>query len=248
MSSKFVQIARRDVISKDEFTEYIGELDKKVRAKELAESIPIGELSSKVAGNIITPKNAPVPECLTCGLCCSSFLTVHVHRDDPAPRESYWEINVEARKRELTVDRVLKREPEGGRCISLNGELGKELSCKIYEDRPNLCREFETGSDKCHALRRISGLEPPLADHEMVNALMNLLNRETLADGDGLIFHVDILETDKDDVFEISVLIANEGLKILHTFDASEEDWIGSDFINLRMDQALELISSKSSK
>jgi Fe-S-cluster containining protein len=52
------------------------------------------------------------------------------------------------------------------RCIALRGEVGKEVSCAIYENRPTTCREFNeyeldgTPNTRCFKLR---GITPPAA-------------------------------------------------------------------------------------
>src|SRR5205085_9638922 len=40
--------------------------------------------------------------------------------------------------------------------------------CEMYELRPRSCRAFEAGSDRCRAVRRAYGLEPPLALSERI--------------------------------------------------------------------------------
>jgi len=46
-----------------------------------------------------------------------------------------------------------------GRCIALEGELKKQVTCTIYPDRPNVCRAFEAGSDACLHLREKAGID-----------------------------------------------------------------------------------------
>lgn len=36
-----------------------------------------------------------------------------------------------------------------GRCGALQGELRRNCSCAIYGQRPEVCREFEAGSEEC---------------------------------------------------------------------------------------------------
>jgi Fe-S-cluster containining protein len=38
-------------------------------------------------------------------------------------------------------------------CVAFAGELGRQCSCAIYEDRPAVCREFEVGSQLCRDAR-----------------------------------------------------------------------------------------------
>lgn len=44
------------------------------------------------------------------------------------------------------------------RCVALQGEVGKPCGCRIYPDRPSLCREFEAGSPECRQARTAAGL------------------------------------------------------------------------------------------
>src|SRR4030095_9187714 len=67
---------------------------------------------------------------------------------------------------------------EGGHCINLGGTVGQEVACRIYPDRPHVCRDFEPGSDRCHACRRMAGIEPPLTDTQAVDALHKISLRE----------------------------------------------------------------------
>lgn len=39
--------------------------------------------------------------------------------------------------------------PDGLRCSALAGEIGKDVSCAIYVNRPPVCRNFEVGSERC---------------------------------------------------------------------------------------------------
>jgi hypothetical protein len=43
-------------------------------------------------------------------------------------------------------------------CVALIGEVGREVSCSIYEQRSSTCREFEAGSEDCIKARKIHGL------------------------------------------------------------------------------------------
>lgn len=59
----------------------------------------------------------------------------------------------------------LRKAENPTRCIALDGTLGA-VCCRIYAERPSLCREFVVGSPDCLAARRAMGLdaaEAPLA-------------------------------------------------------------------------------------
>ena len=46
------------------------------------------------------------------------------------------------------------------RCPHLEGKVGKHVRCKVYVDRPGVCRAFLPGTYVCMALRYHRGLEP----------------------------------------------------------------------------------------
>ena len=90
--------------------------------------------------------------CASCGACC---------------RQGFDRVEVAAR------DLIRKRHPQlvhedgwgrhlprpGGNCVAL--EIGSEgHRCRVYDDRPRACREFELGGDACLEARRRVGLSP----------------------------------------------------------------------------------------
>jgi uncharacterized protein len=108
------------------------------------------------------------PDCLTCGACCAS----------PFVGEGYIQLNREEEQRlgrmglpVLVVvpdpaDRIvmLGTKYNGQRirvCVALSGNVGKQVACTIYGDRPVLCRQFEAGSPECHQARRAMGISCP---------------------------------------------------------------------------------------
>jgi Fe-S-cluster containining protein len=46
-----------------------------------------------------------------------------------------------------------------GRCLSLQGAVGRSVSCRIYAYRPAACRRVEAGSDLCLRYRRDQGID-----------------------------------------------------------------------------------------
>jgi len=56
--------------------------------------------------------------------------------------------------------RVLQDKPRHGgfACIALAGRIGQRVSCSIYEQRPQFCREFKPGSPACLKARRRAGV------------------------------------------------------------------------------------------
>ena len=43
-------------------------------------------------------------------------------------------------------------------CTALQGVVGEQVTCMVYEQRPAPCREVEPGDDKCNRARARHGL------------------------------------------------------------------------------------------
>jgi Fe-S-cluster containining protein len=110
----------------------------------------------------------PEPEeiCQSCGACCAFYV-----RDIGTKRRSVVLFDAEAEKIPHLVHRLelpiftynykMKRvgEPHEATCIALAGELGKNVACTIYEQRPAGCRTFTVGGKCCNEARVSIGLE-----------------------------------------------------------------------------------------
>jgi len=101
-----------------------------------------------------------VSPCIQCGACCVTF-RVSYYWGEEVPEEYFQETNQMFRSLKSTKDK------EGRlRCNALTGEIGKEVSCKIYENRPSPCRDFsysyENGikEERCDRARVGVGLLP----------------------------------------------------------------------------------------
>ena len=103
--------------------------------------------------------------CLTCGACCAFFRASFywAEADDSTPGgvpvEMTRKLN-EFRRSMIGMDGTKPR------CISLQGEIGKEVFCSIHERRSSVCREFEPSwenghyNERCDKARLAWGLEP----------------------------------------------------------------------------------------
>lgn len=99
-------------------------------------------------------------DCQKCGACCATF---DVWLDEA-------DLDRIARKPHIRALTVLHKSPSGwsgtfmqrdaatGQCRALAGRLG-DCTCTVYEDRPELCRAFEAGSEDCLEARRRHGIE-----------------------------------------------------------------------------------------
>ncbi len=102
--------------------------------------------------------------CLNCGACCGFF------------RVSFFWGECESSGGLVPDDLVVQINPtrvamigtdsKPCRCIGLEGEIGKGVSCSLYEKRSTPCREFEAAwvdgqpNPSCDAARAADGLTP----------------------------------------------------------------------------------------
>jgi Fe-S-cluster containining protein len=47
-----------------------------------------------------------------------------------------------------------RQHPDGFACVAFRGRVGGPCHCRIYVDRPTVCREFTPGGGRCLAARR----------------------------------------------------------------------------------------------
>ena len=105
--------------------------------------------------------------CLSCGACCAAF-RVDFHPSELASAEHAGvpqELTVPVT---ATLVRMRGTDAAPPRCVALDGAIGHQVQCTIYEQRPGPCREFTpyaplgVGDDACDRARQRFGL-PPLA-------------------------------------------------------------------------------------
>lgn len=96
--------------------------------------------------------------CLSCGACCAYYrITFHADEALAIPAEYLEQIQPE-----VSCMKGTNNYPP--RCSALRGEVGQQVSCAIYENRPSPCREFNeyeldgTPNMRCFKLR---GITPP---------------------------------------------------------------------------------------
>ncbi|MFO7306731.1 MAG: YkgJ family cysteine cluster protein [Gammaproteobacteria bacterium] len=100
------------------------------------------------------PGNVWGNPCLQCGACCATYRV-----------SFYW---AEAEQRGLPDDLIEQISPWHAcmagtgqpepRCRALAGTIGESVSCLVYPQRPEPCRELQPGDDKCVRARRRHGL------------------------------------------------------------------------------------------
>ena len=105
-----------------------------------------------------------VPDCRTCGACCVDVTSCYMgayavltERDAKRLSAHYLRHNVVdlGTKYKYSDLYLLEREhPDGFACCAFRGRVGGPCYCRIYSDRPTICREFKPGSDRCLAARQ----------------------------------------------------------------------------------------------
>lgn len=108
-------------------------------------------------------KSLPIakPDCRSCGACC-----VGIHSDDDGgwadcEARDLRRMSANVRKQLVVIpqdgwsftDKLYATPttvtPLGKVCNFLRGTPGRKVSCRIYDQRPDVCRQFEPGSQGC---------------------------------------------------------------------------------------------------
>ncbi|MCS6805306.1 MAG: YkgJ family cysteine cluster protein [Acidobacteriota bacterium] len=161
---RLLQLVKRQRMSERTFEQMLRLLSDR-RHGVVAHDEQLGFYAESLAESWLTSSESQVPDCLTCGACCAYLHQVPVLISDPTPRRLTWQV-WDANDRAGAKSYWLRRDPHDGQCIALDGQVGERVRCTIYPLRPQSCRAFEAGSDRCHAVRRMYGLEPPLSETE----------------------------------------------------------------------------------
>lgn len=110
----------------------------------------------------MAPALPPIPDCRTCGACCTTGAA------DTSGKVAYLPIT-KAEARRLPADvttratlagfgKVRSLRFEGDRCAALAGVVGLDCSCSVYDARPKICRVFPPGHELCLASREERGI------------------------------------------------------------------------------------------
>lgn len=115
-------------------------------------------------------QEAPNP-CVTCGACCAAYRV-----------SFYWsEADAKGLPEQLTeqvnhfyscMAGTNRPQPH---CQALAGQVGQQVACSVYAQRPETCKEVQVGDEKCNGARLKYGLPPlnPFShDHVLEGDLM----------------------------------------------------------------------------
>ena len=104
-------------------------------------------------------------ECMRCGACCAFYRVSFDcgETDDIAGGMVPLHLTV---KMNGTRSAMCGTEKRPIRCQALTGQIGRRVSCAIYDRRPSACRAFllawenDIGNSNCDRARAIYGLMP----------------------------------------------------------------------------------------
>jgi len=120
--------------------------------------------------------------CVSCGACCAYFrVSFYWAESDAAGGVVPQALTEQVTPFLSCMQGTNSRRP---RCTALDGEIGKSVSCSIYQHRPTPCREFDqsglndVGNEACDRARAHYGL-PPLMSTP--NPLAGLLAQDIQA-------------------------------------------------------------------
>lgn len=233
--NEFVQLTRRSSVPEEEFYPVINQMYEHIWQQLLPPQLVTDGLSNTIKNNVVTPPDAPIPDCLTCGACCQSLLCVGVRPSDNVDTDMYWDITVETDEGRIVVDRYLRRDEGSLACAALGGTIGERVACTIYETRPKMCHHFDAGSDRCHAIRRAFGIEPFLSLEQMSNAMEKLDARPSSTDASQVVRNAQIRPDSVTGEYVITALMKSGELREIHRYDPGVETWMQFQFDGLTL-------------
>lgn len=157
---QLTRLTTKTRLTEEEFSSLMSALAH-CRQISVADEELLGLYGETLSESLFIDSASDVPNCLECGACCAHFHQIPVQVQDATPRSLTWAV-FETDDLDEQPLHWLRREPQGGMCVAFDGGVGERASCAIYELRPLACRVFESGSDRCRALRRLYGIEPAL--------------------------------------------------------------------------------------
>lgn len=102
--------------------------------------------------------------CLDCGACCNYF-KVFFPKSESSEFGGQVPVEFIEKYDSKNINMIGRGEFKSGvKCKALEGEIGKHVSCSVYENRPSVCRAFEVISPegiqnpRCRKARVFFGL------------------------------------------------------------------------------------------
>ncbi|MCM8513791.1 YkgJ family cysteine cluster protein [Acinetobacter bereziniae] len=92
--------------------------------------------------------------CLNCGACCAFFRVSFYWAEGEAMPSDYVEPLTAVYS---CMQGTNQKQP---RCIALDGVVGQQVSCTMYEQRSSSCKEVQAGDGQCAKARQAHNLIP----------------------------------------------------------------------------------------
>lgn len=92
--------------------------------------------------------------CLNCGACCAFFRVSFYWAEGEAIPSDYVEPLTAVYS---CMQGTNQKQP---RCIALDGVVGQQVSCTMYEQRSSSCKEVQAGDAQCAKARQAHNLIP----------------------------------------------------------------------------------------
>ncbi|MEG0488814.1 MAG: YkgJ family cysteine cluster protein [Acinetobacter sp.] len=92
--------------------------------------------------------------CLTCGACCAFFRVSFYWAEGEAMPQN----NIEPLTAVYSCMKGTNQQQP--HCVALEGVVGQQVSCTMYEHRSSTCKEVQAGDDQCAKARQGYGLIP----------------------------------------------------------------------------------------
>ena len=95
--------------------------------------------------------------CIQCGACCATFrVSFYWAESDPFTGGSIPPELTEKISPSLVAMKGTNQ--PSPRCVALEGDIGGNIGCSIYEKRSSTCREFDYGTADCMKARMKHGI------------------------------------------------------------------------------------------
>lgn len=92
--------------------------------------------------------------CVTCGACCAYFrVSFYWAEGEQMPQDMIEPLTA-------VYSCMQGTNQKNPRCVALDGELGKAVSCSIYEARSSSCKEVMPADTQCNKARAAHGFIP----------------------------------------------------------------------------------------
>lgn len=90
--------------------------------------------------------------CVTCGACCAHFrVSFYWAEGEQIPDQMVEPLTA-------VYSCMQGTNQKNPRCIALEGEIGQQVSCGIYQLRSSSCKEVQAGDPQCNKARHAYGL------------------------------------------------------------------------------------------